>query len=178
MSLEGTALMHRSKSKQGKDRKVADDTGTGNDRVGSCAVQSSTSCYLCGMLVTDINIHWRLNHRRVRIKPGTPKSQLGFAIGATETHHEVVGGKGNRRSKKRDSRGLAQPVVVCSEPDPLEMYPDELDETVNPWNDPDPLDGSARVKFRLDALAPAAQKSVAKSTSFLQLLSKYLIYRN
>jgi hypothetical protein len=78
----------------------------------------------------------------------------------------VVGGKGSRRSKKRDSRGLAQPVVMCSELDPLEMYPDELDETVNPWNDPDPLDGSAGVKFRLDALALAAQKSIAKSTSF------------
>ena len=176
---------HRSKGESGNsvifsDNAVANisDLGCGQDGNNS-ETSSSSYCYLCSMHVTNINIHWRLNHRRVRIPPGTPKSLLGFSGGVESTSSS------SRRSKGRKQLGLQQkrgrpsgpaPVVICSQLDPLEVYPDLIDNgdssTIGYWNQ-DGLAGRNGVKFSLDVLSPAAQKSAVQSTVFLQQLSKY-----
>lgn len=158
-------------------------TRSGSSVVGDDAKDCSTTCYLCGMQVTNINIHWRLNHRRVRIQPGAPKSLLGFPPGGSESPSLSVTSTLARKTKRRRSRAvLATPArkpkklkvspasvtVVCSEPDPLELYSDDTGGDLTTRR-------SAR-KFRMDALSPSAQSSAVQSLAFLEGLGGSNIY--
>jgi hypothetical protein len=137
-------------------------------------------CTLCGMQVTCMNIHWRLNHRKVRMQPGAAKFGLGFQIGGSDSplNSSTPVRKIRKRKKKVSAAAITAPagfkrerlvsptrVEVCREPDPLELYPGG---------------GSADDSrtFSLESLSPSAQKSVVQSLVFLTQLggSNFLIY--
>ena len=157
--------------------KLGDSTGTTSAIASSSGRNNADTCYLCQMDVTNLEIHWRLNHRRVRLKPGAPKFCLGFSVG------ESMSSRKSERRKRRltldavpsrlhiTERSPAAPVVICCEPDPLEMYPDEL-PVDNSQGNLCAEDGGQPAVFSLNTLPATAQRSAAKSAAFLQRLGK------
>jgi hypothetical protein len=149
-----------------------------NNRQASIISKSVSSppaiCTLCGMQVTCMNIHWRLNHRKVRMQLGAAKFGLGFQIGGgsdSPLSSSIPVRKIRKRKKKVSATAINTPagfkrtrvmsspprVEVCREPDPLELYPGG---------------GSAEDHrtFSLQNLSPSAQKSAVQSLAFLTQL--------
>jgi len=165
---------------------AGNDSIESQEKIRQASVSKSVSsppaiCTLCGMQVTCMNIHWRLNHRKVRMQPGAAKFGLGFQIGGSDSplNSSTPVRKIRKRKKKKISAAvintpagfkrtrLVSPsrVEVCREPDPLELYPGG---------------GSAddHRTFSLENLSPSAQKSAVQSLAFLTQLggSNFLIY--
>ncbi len=153
---------------------VDNDSSESQEKIRQASVSTPPAvCTLCGMQVTCMNIHWRLNHRKVRLQPGAAKFGLGFQIGGNDSplNSSTPVRKIRKRKKKKISataintpagfkrtRLLSPPrVEVCREPDPLELYPGG---------------GSAEDPrtFSLENLSPSAQKSAVQSLAFLTQL--------
>ncbi len=139
--------------------------------INKSSISPPAVCTLCGMQVTCMNIHWRLNHRKVRLQPGAAKFGLGFQIGGSDSPlNSSTPVRKIRKRKKARAAVIATPtgfkrtrllspprVEVCREPDPLELYPGG---------------GSAddQRTFSLQNLSPSAQKSAVQSLAFLTQL--------
>jgi hypothetical protein len=134
-------------------------------------------CTLCGMQVTCMNIHWRLNHRKVRLQPGAAKFGLGFQIGGSDSPlNSSTPVRKIRKRRKANKVAINTPagfkrtrlvspprMDVCREPDPLELYPGG---------------GSAQDPrtFSLENLSPSAQKSAVQSLAFLTQLGGSIVH--